>query len=49
MFLEWRDLNEGLGGEVAGAQIAECGEFLAEFKKSLFRTDRAGAVFLLYN
>ena len=46
MLLERRNLNKGLGGEVAGAQIAECGELFAELEESLFRADGACAIFL---
>ena len=48
MLFEGRDGGEGLGGEVAGAQVAEGGEFFAELEEALFGADRACAVFLFF-
>ncbi len=43
--LERRDFDEGVGGEVAGAQVAEGVHLLAELEEALFRADFAGAPF----
>jgi hypothetical protein len=45
MFLERGELEERVGCEVAGAQVAECLQFFAEEEKALFRTDGASAPF----
>ena len=47
MLFERRDGGQGVGGEIAGAQVAEGGEFFAELEEALFWADGAGAVFLL--
>lgn len=38
--------DEGVGGEVAGAQVAEGVHFLAELEEALLGADGAGAPFL---
>ena len=40
------DGGQGVGGEVAGAQVAEGLELFAQFEEALFGADGAGAVFL---
>ena len=46
MLFERGDGGQGVGGEVAGAQVAEGAEFLAELEEALFGADGARAVFL---
>ena len=43
---EGGDFNEGVGGEVAGAQVSERVHFFAELEEALLRADGAGAPFL---
>lgn len=43
---ERRDVDEGVRGEVAGAQVAEGVHFFAELEEALLRADGAGAPFL---
>ena len=45
-FFERRDGGEGVGGEVAGAEVAEGVHFFAELEEALFGADGARAVFL---
>ena len=45
-FFERRDGGEGVGGEVAGAEVAEGIQFFAELEEALFGADGACAVFL---
>ena len=46
VLFERGDGGQGVGGEVAGAQVAEGVEFFAELEEALFRADGTGAVFL---
>lgn len=46
VLFERGDGDQGVGGEVAGAQVAEGAEFLAELEEALFGADGTGAVFL---
>ena len=46
MLFERGDGGEGVGGEVAGAEVTEGVEFFAEFEEALFRADGTGTVFL---
>lgn len=46
MLFERGDGGEGVGGEVAGAQVPEGVEFFAELEEALFGADGSGAVFL---
>lgn len=39
-------LDQGRGGEVARAQVAECAHFFAQLQETLLRADGAGAPFL---
>ena len=45
-FFERGDGGEGVGGEVAGAKVAEGIQFLAKLEEALFGADGACAVFL---
>ena len=49
MLFQGRDAGQGVGGEVAGAQVAEGGEFLAELEEALFGADGARAVLLSWS
>ncbi len=46
VLFERGDGGEGVGGEVAGAQVAEGGELFAELQEALFGADGSCAVFL---
>ena len=46
VLFERGDGGQGVGGEVAGAQVPECLELFAQLQQALFGADGAGAVFL---